>query len=214
MDTPMVTRRLLARDVRGLALIEFGLALPVLMVLCCSGLELVNYIVTKLRISQVALQVADNASRMGAAVNGVKTVTEANIAETFIGGKLQAGNLDLLTNGRIILSSLEPKTNPNTTPPKYKIQWQRCYGNQITHASTYGVQGDTDMDGMGPATRQVVAQANDAVMYVEVYYKYDPLFSLVFPASQSNMVEIAAMAVRDPRSLGVLPTSSGTVASC
>lgn len=202
-----------ARDKAAMAMTEFGLVLPILIILGCSGLEIANFVITKMRISQVALQLADNASRMGDAVQGIKTVSESNISEVFTGGNLQASTLNLRTKGRVILSSLEPMTNPNsTTDPRYTIRWQRCYGTQ-SHASGHGVQGATNLTGIGAANRKVTAQDYEATMFVEVFYAYTPLFTPLF-APAASITEIAAMAVRDPRTLGVQPTSTGTSATC
>ena len=43
----------------------FALMLPVFMTLSMTGAELTNYITTKMRISQLALQLADDAARIG-----------------------------------------------------------------------------------------------------------------------------------------------------
>lgn len=203
----------LARDSSAVALIEFGYTLPVLLLLSLTGIEQTNWIITKMQLSQVALQLADNASRMGTTIQGVKNVSEVSIAEVYSGGKLQSGGLDLQTNGRVILSSIEPKANPNTTD-QYRIQWQRCYGN-LTNASNYGVQGDVTAAGVGvgPAGRKVKAMDGDAVMFVEVFYRYTPIFSSAV-APSATFDEIATMTVRDPRKLGVQPTSTGTAATC
>src|SRR4051794_9035519 len=102
------TGRCLGRDTSGVALIEFALTLPVLLVLSLTGAELTNYITTKMRISQIALHLADNAARIGAGTQlSLKTITEADINDLFVGANLQSGELGLQTNGRIILSSLE-----------------------------------------------------------------------------------------------------------
>lgn len=200
-----------ALDARGTAMVEFGLAAPMLAILGCGGLELANYITTKLRISQVALQMADNASRMGDLVQGIKKVSEANINETFAGANLQGGALNIQTKGKIILSSLEPVASPNTTS-RYKIKWQRCYGSRVA-SSSYGVQGATDLTGMGPTGRLVTAQDYDATMFVEVSYTYTPLFTHAFLPT-GPIKEIAAMAVRDPRKLDSAPESTGTASTC
>lgn len=200
-------------DTRGLALTEFALGLPVLTLVSFTGLEYANYITTKMRVSQIALQIADNASRMGDQVNDSKVVSEANVNETFVGGNLQSGMLNLQANGRVILSSLEPRVSPNTTPPKYVIRWQRCYGAKV-HASSYGLQGPAQLDGMGPPGRQITAQDHNATMFVEVFYYYTPLISARL-APEPVMREIASMAVRDSRALGGVPTAGSTpVATC
>src|SRR3546814_2263761 len=59
-----------------------------------------------------------------------------------------------------------------------QIHWQRCYGD-LDVASSYGEAGDgeegTDFPGMGPDGAEVTAAAGTAVMFVEVYYDYQPL---------------------------------------
>lgn len=189
-------RRLL-RATRGVALLEFALGLPVFLLMALAGAELCNYITVKMRVSQIALQVADNASRMGeGSLLSAKTVSEADISDVFIGANMQSAALNLLQNGHIILSDLE--VDPNNSA-KYKIMWQRCYGN-ASHASQYGNVGDANLSGIGPANYQVTTQADNATMFVEVYLPYKPLISgTLVPTTTFD--EVASMSVRDRRDL-------------
>lgn len=193
--------RRLRDDASGLALLEFAFVLPILILMSLTGAELTNYITTKMRVGQLALQLADDAARMG---NGsmlqAKTITEADINDLFAGANLQSGELDLKTNARVVLSSLEPVANPNTTS-RYKIRWQRCYGLKTSYTPAYGTAGQTNLTGMGPAGRQVTAQDDNATMFVELYYVYQPLVGLGTRAPASNFTEIASMSVRDRRDL-------------
>lgn len=207
----------LRRDGRGVALIEFAYCLPVVITFCVGGLELANFITVKMRISQIALHVADHAARIGeGSALQAKTVSETAINDVLTGSGLQAGELNLYPNGRVILSSLEPVANPNTTN-RYKIAWQRCRGTMV-HASTFGVAGATNLVGMGPATRQVTAPDDGATMFVEVSYRYRPLIVGSFiPAT--DMVDIATMPVRDRRDLaggtnGVYNIEGATPSTC
>ncbi|TPG04434.1 TadE/TadG family type IV pilus assembly protein, partial [Sphingomonas oligophenolica] len=128
----------LARDTGGLALLEFAFTLPILLMMSLTGAELTNYITTRMRVSQMALQLADNAARMGKGTQiTAKSISELDINDLLTGAQLQSGELDLKGRGRVIISDLEPVANPNTTN-KYKIVWQRCYGSKTAHASTYG----------------------------------------------------------------------------
>ena len=202
----------LRRDQRGLALIEFAIAMPVLVLICLTGAELLNYTTTRMRVSQIALQLADNASRMGkGTVLTSKSISETDINDLFQGGQLASGELDLLTNGRVILTDVEPVSSPNTAN-KYKIVWQRCYGTKTAHASSYGAAGDTDLDGVGPAGQQINAQDYNATMFVEVFYTYTPVVALS-RAPSSTMTEIASMAVRDRRDLTRIYNNEGVPAS-
>jgi Flp pilus assembly protein TadG len=218
-DAPasVVARRLLARlrrDRRGLALLEFALVSPLILIIGLTGTEYANWVITKMQVSQIALQIADNASRMGVAGNSGKTVYESNITETFAGGELQSAALKLGANGRVILSSAEPTDVTAATPTNYIIRWQRCYGTKTGHASIYGLQGQTSTVGIG-GTNKVKPQPKSATMFVEVYYVYKPLFTkVVLPSATFD--EIASMAVRDQRVVGVAPTpvAGTTAATC
>jgi Flp pilus assembly protein TadG len=198
------------RDTSGVALLEFALTLPVLLLLSLTGAELTNYITTKMRISQISLHLADNAARIGSGSQlAVKTINESDINDLFIGANMQSGELALQTNGRIILSSVEIDA---AHTGKYKIAWQRCYGNKTTHTSTYGVAGANNLTGVGPAGRQTVAPTDGAAMFVEVYYEYQPLVKTSL-APSTTMVEIASMMVRDRRDLTQVYAVSGVTAS-
>lgn len=212
------TLRRLRTDTSGLALLEFGLTLPILVIMSMTGAELTNYVTVRMRMSQIALQVADNAARMGTSVAyGPKQINESDINDVFTGSQMESAGLNIQTNGRIILSDLEPTAAGATT---YKIGWQRCFGNQTSHASTYGTvaTGPKTGPGMGPAGNQITAIDGSATMFVEVYYTYKPLINAAW-APTTSMTEIASMAVRDSRDFtggnsGVYPVNGVTASTC
>ncbi len=196
----MAARALLARlrgDIGGVAAIEFALSAPIIFALFLSGAEITNYTITKLRISQIALHVADNGSRIGSDSDlSLKQVSEAQINDLMVGANLQAGGLDLLHRGRVILSSVEPMASPNQA--KFRIHWQRCYGQKV-YASSYGDEGKTNMTDIGPAGKQIkTVPDKGGVMYVEVAYDYKPLISGSL-VPHSVITDTAAMVVRDDR---------------
>ena len=181
-------------------MLEFAFIFPVVILMSLTGAELTNYVTTRMRASQMALQLADNAARMGKGTQITdKVISETDINDIFTGVQLQSGELNIQANGRVILSDLEPMANPNTSG-RYKIVWQRCFGSRV-HPSTYGNAGDTNLTGIGPAGRQAVAQPDNATMFVEVYYVYKPLVGLGNIFQSNGVTEIASMAVRDRRDL-------------
>ena len=187
----------LPRDHSGLAAVEFALAAPLVLTLFLAGAEVTNFAITKMRLSQVALHVADNASRIGtnSLLSNVQ-ISEAQINDLFLGAALQAGSLDLKQHARIILSSVEAVANPNTTK-KFIIRWQRCYGDKAL-LSSYGKPGDAPKDYIGPESQKVKTPDDTAVMFVQVAYDYQPLISsTLVPGTVIN--DIAAMTVRDQR---------------
>ncbi|CAN5508837.1 hypothetical protein BH09PSE4_BH09PSE4_07750 [soil metagenome] len=228
---PAATKRFANRlrdDRSGLALLEFAFILPVLITMSLTGAELTNYITTKMRVSQLALQLADDAARMGSGSQlQAKSITETDINDLFTGAQLQSGEMNLKTNGRVILTDLEPMANPNTNN-KYKIGWQRCYGLKTSAVPAYttglvppyttGASGaastKTNLTGLGQSGRQVTATDDNATMFVEVYYAYTPLVGTTL-APSATFTEIASMSVRDRRDLSAIYNTAGaTIASC
>ena len=190
----------LGRDTSGTALLEFAFSLPILLTMSLTGAELTNYITTKMRVSQIALQLADNAARIGSGTQlEAKKISEADINDLLVGAQLQSGELNLKANGRVILSDVEPTATGATT---YKIGWQRCYGDKDGYVPAYPLYGEskTSNPGMGPDGRRTIAPDGGAAMFVEVYYEYKPLIQTSL-APSTKMVEIASMMVRDRRDL-------------
>lgn len=217
---PRLTRRfssccrLLARADGAVAVTEFALLTPLLLVLGVGGVDTASYILTHMRVSQLALHVADNASRMGERnVLVSRKVYESDINDVFIGARQEGGGLDITGRGRIILSSLERNAQGGQW-----IHWQRCTG-ALTRASSYGTQGTgatgTSFAGMGPTGRKITASAGDAVMFVEVAYRYQAI-SALSPFDGKLIVYTGSYNVRDARDLTqVYQTSpAATVASC
>lgn len=187
----------LVRDTRGLALVEFALVLPVMITLVFYGIELANYTLTRQRISQLALQVADNGSRIGIQeILRNRPITETQINDLFTGAALQGGTVDMRGKGRIILSGLTVNSGGGQW-----IQWQRCYG-AMAFASHYGRQGEgaqgSGFKGMGPEANRVTATSTGAVVFAEVAVTYSPIISTMW-APSPTISEIASFAVRDDR---------------
>lgn len=203
----------------GTAFVEFALCLPFLVTFSMAGAELTNFTTTKMRVSQLALHVADNASRIGTGtLLSTKQISEAQINDLLTGAGLQAGGLNLYTNGRVILSSLEPVANPNTTS-KFRIRWQRCRGSK-SWPSSYGLQGATNLTGITANGQLITAPDDGAVMFVEVAYNYQPLIASTF-VPRTQITGIAAMTVRDARDMagpgggvGIYNTENVTASSC
>lgn len=205
--------RLLPGDRSGLALVEFAMSFPLLLLMATGGLELANYVITLKRVGEIAGMVADNASRMGSqAVINNQPVSEAEINDVFTGADLQGGKLDLSHNGRIILSSLQRNADGGQT-----IKWQRCFG-ALAQPSAYGTEGKgatgTSFTGMGPTNNEVAAADNTAVMVVEINYQYQRIMPLLqLPLSMIR--DVTAFNVRDSRDLSQPQnTENVTAATC
>lgn len=198
----------------GAATIEFALVSPIVLYLGGAGIEYANYGLAQLRISQIAMALADNASRVGLA----STLTSVQLRETDVndiltGARLQGSGIRLTTNGRIILSSLENVQQSYDSAPVQRIHWQRClgmksgagydstYGTTSTSAGTDATAGNAGTavpSGMGDPGYLVSAPTGYGVMFVEVNYSYQPLFGTLYaPAMRIHYT--ASYVVRDRR---------------
>lgn len=199
-------------DNSGLALTEFALSLPILMTISVTGVEVASFVNAHMRVSQIALSVADNTGRVRQAI------TENDIDSAMIGARIAGETINFAANGRVILSTIEPngKASPNTGQTFLN---QRCFGMKNV-ASSYGLAGAgkddaTYVAGFGPTGNKIVAAANSAVMFVEVQYNYQPIFlvsnGLIDNLGNRNMNYTAAYPVRERYAnaiqAGTLPAS-------
>lgn len=210
----LLTRRVARRlpgDRSGLAMVEFAFAAPLVLGMGMLGTDTASLVITHMQVSQIAMQVADNASRVGEQdVLTARKVYEYDVNETFVGAEKLGENIRIFNQGRIIISSLQRNASGGQW-----IKWQRCRGAKV-YDSSYGVEGNgatgTSFPGMGEPGRYITASSGTAVMFVEVAYDYRSVTPMnVF--NNQQIVYTAAFNVRDNRDLNSLYTG-GNVARC
>jgi Flp pilus assembly protein TadG len=188
----------LLRDRRGVGVVEFALGLPVFLVLVCGGLEVANLALTQQRLSAIASQTAQNGAR------GTYQIDEADVRQVFTADELAADQTAILTQGRVILSSVRLNAAGNGQ----WIEWQRCDGSDTSVTSRYGAEGkgktDSSLQQVGSAPG-LKAVANVDIMVAEAQTRYKPLignaFSMV-PAGKL-LTATAAQVVRDRTPMGI-----------
>lgn len=208
----------LHRSRHGLAMIEFAVTAPVMLLLGLGGVEMANYVMANLRVAQIAMAVADNAGRVRTSID------EADVTELMVGALKMGEPISFGTNGRIILSDLEQRTNTSGSggkgpvsgdnPHGYRqwIRWQRCAG-ALARTSSYGLplngsggavtniddttnedHGATEfgstIDGMGAAGNRISASGGTAVMVVEVAYTYKPIVPVSLVTAALGSLEV------------------------
>lgn len=220
------TGRRLARDKSGLALLEFAFSMPLVLMIGLYGIETANLALINLKVSQIALNLADNASRVGLLNNvNIEQLREVDMNDVLQAARNQGANIGLTTNGRIIVSSLE-----TDSAGTQRIHWQRCLGQKpgTGYDSSYGtttVTAGTTTDpadagtlapsGMGDAGQQVNAPVKGGVMFVEVNYLYQPVVgNWLFGTSRIHYV--ASYVVRDNRDFTQIynPSPAATRMTC
>ncbi|MEE4317415.1 MAG: TadE/TadG family type IV pilus assembly protein [Erythrobacter sp.] len=209
-------RRKLAGDSSGVAFVEFAFTAPIILAMGMLGTETAYFVITHMQVSQVAMQVADNVSRVGEQdVLTARRVFESDINESFVGAEKLGETFGIYDQGRIIISSLQRNADGGQW-----IAWQRCRGAKV-HTSSYGDQGDgatgTGFQGMGDPGNIITAANGTAVIFVEISYNYQSLTPFdIFDNREISYT--AAFNVRDSRNLAGLfqrdPNNPDPVANC
>ena len=221
----------LHRDRSGLAMLEFAFTLPIVLGIGAYGLETANLALMNMRVSQIALSLADNASRVGTYSSLTsQQLREVDVNDVLQAARYQGSNINLTTNGRITLSSLENVQQSYDTTAVQRIHWQRCLGvkSSTNYDSSYGTTtttagttatstnaGTTVANGMGDPGSLVNAPSGSGVMFVEINYLTKPLFG-TWLTSPARIHYVASFIVRDRRDYSQLfnPTPTATKATC
>lgn len=169
----------LHRDERGLAMLEFGFTLPILLVIILFGVETANMGISWMRVHQIAATSADNAARVR------ESIDELDVNEVLLGGKIIGERMNFATRGRIVISDVTSngKTGSNAG---LTILWQRCTGalNTTESQPKYGTQGaganNGTLQSMGTSPRQITPTNGSPMIFVEVTYRYRPIINAPF----------------------------------
>lgn len=206
---------------------EFALSLPLLLTAGLYGAETANLALVHMKVNQLAIHVADNASRIGDTSQITnRQIFEADINDLLMGSNIQGGpTLNFYERGRTIISSVEVfdssvscssgcPSGPHPSGTIY-IHWQRAKGKKVW-TSSYGAENAILPSGIGPAGQEVTPDAGGALIFVELAYDYKPLVSSRF-FGPTTIKAISSFIVRDSRDLAGLkqrkPAAPDTVAS-
>lgn len=148
--------RRLARDRRGNFSIELAFAIPVLIVLLCTGTEFTRFVLVNQKVERTSASLADLVSQS-------TVMTEGGIKSLFKAAKFVMEPFDLSGDGRLIVTSVSASGGPP------RIRWQRAYGGG-SNASQFGSQG-----GVANLPNGIVVRDGENVILCEAFYKYEPM---------------------------------------
>ncbi len=208
--------RRLRRDRSGVSVIEFALVLPLFVTLGMYGAEIAWMNVAAMQASQVAVALADNASRIAQTDNTsvTPTISAADVNSVLTGALLEGSDIGIDQQGRVILSSVE--VHPVTG--KQYIHWQQCKGpvkknSLLGNPDPTGLLNTVVSSGVKIGKATVKAPKDTAMIVAEVWFNYKGLFGDLF-VQPFMMHEQAAVIVRDNRNTTVGLVGSLTSNSC
>ena len=150
--------RRLRRDCRGTLSVEVAIAIPILLMLVLTGIEVTRYVLLNQKIERTAVTMSDLVSQ-------ADVLTEASLEDLFLATGFVMAPFELGSRGQIVVSTIV--TEGAATPT---IAWQRSYGG-AAGGSAFGVEG-------GSATLPVgfVVRAGESVVVTEAFYDFEPAF--------------------------------------
>ena len=205
----------LSKNQAGVTIVEFALTLPLFVGITVVGLELAYFALVNMKLNQIAVTVADNASRY------TPSMDEADFIDIIAGASVIGSPINFSNNGRFILSSLQDNLQTGTNAGQM-IHWQRCNGSLTSVASAYGVEGAgrtnaTLATGVGSTTNKITAATGTALMFVEVVYNYQPLIAPNYAGSvplNRRLRYEAAYVVRSRQNFNLTNTNNATINAC
>lgn len=163
--------RSLARNTRGVALLEFALLAPVLIATILSGFELGNYALANNRVQRLAAMTADLVAQSG---TGEVGATEAQIYDMFNAIDLTARPFDLRRHGRVVITAVKGTDTNNDGVVENRILWQRFDGQYVAAPPLLGCNLTSELAAL-PNGRTL--PIDEILFHVQVTYEYQPVFS-------------------------------------
>jgi Flp pilus assembly protein TadG len=157
--------RLPLRNSRGGVMIEFGFAMPVLILLLLGGIELGRYVLLHQKLDRTAMTVSDLVAR-------VQSVSTDDVDTIFTAANLVMAPFELSDRGRVFISSVKEDSG---SP---KVIWQRSGAGTLTITSEVGAQG-----GNATISDNSLVDPDQGVVIGETYFEYRPWFIDLIPAT-------------------------------
>lgn len=151
------------RNDRGGVMIEFGFAMPVLILLLLGGIELGRYVLLHQKLDRTAMTVSDLVAR-------VQTVNTDEVDTIFTAANLVMAPFELSSRGRVFISSVKEDSG---SP---KVIWQRSGAGTLTITSEVGAQGSN-----ATISDDNLVTDTDAIVVGETYFEYTPWFIDLIP---------------------------------
>jgi len=146
----------------GNVAVEFGLAVPVLLLLMLASAELGRYVLLHQKMDRVATTISDLVAR-------AETINESMMADIFTSAGQVAEPFALADLGVVIVSSVVNPTGDGQGPI---IAWQRIGGGSYSATSQLGAEGDE-----AALQGDFEVREGETAIISEVYFDFVPFLS-------------------------------------
>ena len=162
--------RRLVGERRAVAMLEFGLMLPLFLGFVLTAIEFANYVMANNRVQRLAAMSADLVAQSGTGDIGIG---EGQIYDLFSALDLTARPFDLRSDGRIVITGVRGTDNDNNGTIENRILWQRFDGGYIAPPRV-GCNKTVALATLPPGKQMLL---DEILFHVQVTYRYRPIFS-------------------------------------
>jgi Flp pilus assembly protein TadG len=145
--------------VAGNVAVEFGLTVPVLLLLMLGSAEMARFVILHQKVDRVAVTTSDLVAR-------AETIKESELGDIFEAADVVAQPFDLRNLGIVIVSAI---TNDGSGA---RIAWQRSGGGTASHTSQIGTQGSA-----ASLSADFEVREGETAIIAEVFYDFEPFLS-------------------------------------
>ena len=163
----------LRRNRRAVALLEFGLSLPLFLGFVLSAIEMTNYVLANNRTQRLATMTADLVAQSGIGAIGA---TEGQIYDLFSAIDLTAQPFNIRSNGRVVITSVKGTDDNEDGVIENRMLWQRFDGGYTAATPVVGCM-QTVAEATLPRAR--IIPLDEIMFHAQVTYRYQPIFSIV-----------------------------------
>ncbi len=158
--------RSLKSDQKGIALIEFALAAPVLAALLLACTDLAVYLVAHQRVSRAAYTMSNLMTQMD------QGLTESQVNDMMLALDQVSQPFNIGQDGVATITAIVGEGVDGSPPNAYSVAWQRCYGPNPS-SSNYGSDGAVVAAGDIPSN--TIVTTSQILVITEVEYDFVPI---------------------------------------
>lgn len=207
--------RILARDVRAIAMVEFAYTMPLFIGFGLVGLEFTNVVLAHQKTERIAATLADLV-----AANQVPP-NERQIGDMFEAVPEIARPFGFGEDGNVVITAVIGLEDPSEGGVRNKVAWQRCLRSG-SHQSRVGRQWSGSNDILdGPSVNLpggLELDQSQMVIVAEVFFPYRPvmgeaLVDGILP-DNNTFTEVSTFRTRGQAIMNVTPVSGVAQHSC
>ena len=160
----------LIKNNKGVALVEFAIAAPVLVTLLLGTIDLSIYLIAHQRISRAAYTMSNLLTQMD------KGLTEGQVSDMMLALDQVSNPFDVATDGIATMTAIIGNGVDGAAATSYEIAWKRCYGAQNS-SSAFGAAGSSVDQALFPSN--TIITTDQILVVTELEYQFEPMLGFL-----------------------------------